>query len=142
MERSRKTFFSSARWPGSTSVVIKHVDSMYSEYGSDTLFLVFLPKAHNPSLIVRETSDTLQSCGTNHYPLKLALVVKNEESQRNPHSRGETKETTKCSVTSWRGTGTGKGHQVQTKKIRITYELQLKKKRRKESKLVSSESDR
>ena len=92
--------------------------------------VIFLQKTHNPSLIMRKTSDEFQERDIlqNTWPvlLKTVKVIKNKGSLRKCHSQEEPKETWQSNAMWCAGwiPKTEKGHEVKTKGIYwIKYEL-------------------
>lgn len=71
----------------------EHVPLIWSDESS-ILPVVFLPKAHNVSLIKEKTSDKSQRHPPNTWPvlLKTAEVIENKENLRNYHSHKESKD--------------------------------------------------
>lgn len=106
------------RWSRLTSTVISHVkvcslDIMWCE-GHFT-FVVFFPKIHYPSIIVRKTDKfQLRDILQNTWPAlsKTVRAIKNKESYRDCHNQIQSKEdmSTRYNVYPGWGPGTVKGH--------------------------------
>lgn len=97
--------------------------------------VIFFPKIHNPSLILRKTSEKFQQKNSNRgrdilqsdwsVLLKTVTVITSKESLRNRHTQLVAKgnRTTKCNTVAGWDPGTEKSYWVKTKEIWINCRL-------------------